>query len=226
MHVAARYGVPLANATGIACDGSYVWLVAGGHNAFNHTLAHVELVSSTVDKSYQLENLIEQLGTGVYGIAQLAGSVFIAVSGNTNRSSASMGQPERFWDSSEARPSLVHRISTSPRTGISSNRLAPAMSSRSTRRTARSRHISRQATLVATTALRCGAKRRSSEGLFGGLDVYALTTGAPIGHVTKEDGAEFKQDVDVGPNVLQRCEASGVKSHRNHRIRSAGKHNP
>ena len=85
LHVLARYGVPIANATGIACDGDHVWLVGGGHNTGTHTLVHVELQTSEVRKRFTFSNLIEQLGTGVYGITQLDGFVFVSVAGNTNK---------------------------------------------------------------------------------------------------------------------------------------------
>ena len=177
----------------------YVWLVAGGHNAFNHTLAHVELVSSTVDKSYQLENLIEQLGTGVYGIAQLAGSVFIAVSGNTNKIVRVDGATGKVLGQLQARPSLVRsNLDVTEDGHLVESTGTGDVFTLDAQNGAVSAHFT-AGDFGRDDGVAVRGKEAFVGSLFGGLDVYALTTGAPIGHVTKEDGAEFKQDVDVGP---------------------------
>jgi outer membrane protein assembly factor BamB len=198
MAVAARYGVPVVNARGVACDGAHVWLMAGDHNAPTHTLSYVELASSAVSKSYAYDNLIENLGTGVYGITQLAGTVFISVAGNTNKIvhvDAATGKIiGQFAAPTDLGPSdldlsggdliessgtgTVFKLDT--RTGAVLGRFSAGNFGRD------------QGVAVRDQEAFVGS-------LFGGLDVYDLTTGSPKGHVTKLDGSEFEEDWDVGP---------------------------
>lgn len=78
-------GAPLANPVGIASDQDNLWLMFGQHNASEHYLVYYNVNTYQVIKSFTLHNLIQQLGTGVYGITWDGEAVWISVSGNTNK---------------------------------------------------------------------------------------------------------------------------------------------
>ena len=190
LHVLARYGVPITNATGIACDGDHVWLVGGGHNAGTHTLAHVELQTSAVRKRFTFSNLIEQLGTGVYGITQLDGFVFISVAGNTNKIAKvdpALGTiVQEFSAPTQLGPSDLDvsegRLVESSGTGdvfVLDSKTGAFLSQFEAAEHGRDHGI----------AVR-GAEAFVGN-LFGGMAVYNLATGTPLGEVTKADGARL-----------------------------------
>ena len=78
-------GAPLANPVGIASDQVNLWLIFGQHNVSHHYLVYYNIVTFEVIKSFTFFNLIQQLGTGVYGITWDGESIWISVSGNTNK---------------------------------------------------------------------------------------------------------------------------------------------
>jgi hypothetical protein len=198
LHLVTRYPVPMPSATGIACAGDHVWLVAGGHNAPSHTLSYVALTTSAVDKQLTYSNLIENLGTGVYGITLLDGFVYVSVAGNTNK---------------------IVRID--PSTGAivqafaAPTQLGPSDLDVSGGNLVESDGTGKVFTLTATTGAVLGSFTAGSSGrntgvavrgnqafvagLFGGLDVHDLQTGALVGSVTKDDGAALEMGSGVGP---------------------------
>jgi hypothetical protein len=199
LHLVARYSAAIVNATGIACDGDRVWLIGGGHNAPTHTLAHVDYRSGAIDATYTYSNLIEQLGTGVYGITKLNGFVFVSVAGATNkivRIDPLTGKiVQQFGAPTDLGPSdldvsssgqLVESSGTGdvftldPRTGAVLARFSAGDHGRDD-----------------------GIAIRGNEAfvgdLFGGMAAYDFSTGAILGRVTKEDGSQLEQQNDVGP---------------------------
>lgn len=76
---------PIPSTTGVAGSETGLWFIGGGHNANTHQLVHVDLTSGETTFSHEYTNLIETLGTGVFGIAYDGSSVWISVSGNTNK---------------------------------------------------------------------------------------------------------------------------------------------
>jgi len=78
-------GVPLANPVGIASDQENLWIMFGQSHGSTHYLVYYDINSYQVIKSFTFYNLIEQLGTGVYGITWDGEAVWISVSGNTNK---------------------------------------------------------------------------------------------------------------------------------------------
>ncbi|MEO9533767.1 MAG: hypothetical protein ABJG68_02125 [Crocinitomicaceae bacterium] len=82
---AGSIGAPYANTTGITSDQENLWILSGGHNADQHTLIYYDLDSYTIEKEFVYDSLIEQLGTGVYGISCHDNELWISVSGNTNK---------------------------------------------------------------------------------------------------------------------------------------------
>jgi DNA-binding beta-propeller fold protein YncE len=78
-------GVPKANPVGIATDQKHFWLLFGASNSWTHQLIYYDVGSNKTLKSFTLKNLIENLGTGVSGIAWDGAAVWIAVAGNTNK---------------------------------------------------------------------------------------------------------------------------------------------
>ncbi|NOQ74956.1 MAG: hypothetical protein GQ574_23285 [Crocinitomix sp.] len=78
-------GVPLANPVGIASDDENFWIMFGEHNAEEHQLIYYNPETYEIERSFVFVDLIEELGTGVYGITWSGEHVWISVSGNTNK---------------------------------------------------------------------------------------------------------------------------------------------
>ena len=78
--------IPVSNPVGLAIDNNDdFWIMAGSHNGSTHTLTCFNPNSGSIIKSFVFQNLIEVLGTGVYGIAWDGSAIWISVSGNTNK---------------------------------------------------------------------------------------------------------------------------------------------
>ncbi len=80
-NIGALYGNPV----GITTDQKNLWLMFGAYNAMEHKLVYYNPDSNEIIKSFDFHNLIEALGTGVYGITWDGASIWISVSGNTNK---------------------------------------------------------------------------------------------------------------------------------------------
>lgn len=78
-------GVPVTNPTGIASDGTNFWIMSGEHNGAEHKLTYYDPTTYAVITQFTFNNLIETLGTGVYGITWDGTNVWISVSGDTNK---------------------------------------------------------------------------------------------------------------------------------------------
>lgn len=78
-------GVPLSNPVGITSDGENLWVVFGDHNGAIHHIICYDPTSGTILKKFSFENLIEQAGTGVYGITWDGSALWISVAGNVNK---------------------------------------------------------------------------------------------------------------------------------------------
>ncbi|HSY39167.1 MAG TPA: hypothetical protein VLA79_06545, partial [Polyangia bacterium] len=76
---------PLPDPTGIAADGSAFWILNGGQNSETNTLVHFDPATGVTDRTFTYADLIEQLGTGAYGITWDGASVWITVAGNVNK---------------------------------------------------------------------------------------------------------------------------------------------
>jgi hypothetical protein len=193
-----RYGVPVSNATGVACDGSSVWLIGGGHNALRHELVHADLATSEVDKRYSYDNLIESAGTGVYGITRLDGTIYISVAGNTNKlvvvDEASGAVRKQMQAPTILGPSDLDV--TGDRQLIESTGTGDIFTLDATTGAVRSQFA------AGSSGRNHGVATRGNEAfvgsLFGGMDVFDLRDGALIGHVTKLDGSELEQEKDIG----------------------------
>jgi hypothetical protein len=85
LKVTKTIGVPYANPIGIATDQENLWLIFGTHNSMEHKLIYYNINTGEVIKSFDFYNLIEVLGTGVYGITWDGTSIWVSVSGNTNK---------------------------------------------------------------------------------------------------------------------------------------------
>lgn len=109
-------GSPLANPTGVAFDQEHLWIMCGEHNASENTLIYYDEDNYSILKSFTYNNLIEELGTGVYGITYYDNAVWISVSGTVNKivkvdtddgsilqtwsSPSNLGPSDIHWDSS------------------------------------------------------------------------------------------------------------------------------
>lgn len=79
------FAAPVANGRGITFDGKYLWIMAGGHNGAVHTLNEVDPATGALRRQFTYDNLIEQPGSGAFGITFDGRSLWISVSGNTNK---------------------------------------------------------------------------------------------------------------------------------------------
>jgi len=85
LKVTKTIGLPYANPVGIASDQENLWLMFGAHNSLDHKLIYYDPNTQEIIRSFDFHNLIETLGTGVYGITWDGSGVWISVSGNTNK---------------------------------------------------------------------------------------------------------------------------------------------
>ncbi len=81
----ANIGVPVSHPTGIASDQTNLWIMSGEHNGSQHELTYYDPKNYVILKQFIYYNLIEVLGTGVYGVTWDGTNVWISVSGNTNK---------------------------------------------------------------------------------------------------------------------------------------------
>ena len=193
---------PLPDPTGIAADASGLWLMNGGHNSETHTLVHFDPATGVTDRSFTFTNLIEQLGTGVYGITYDGVSVWITVAGNTNKLvlvDPTTGQITRTMSSpTELGPSDLDYDGTD--LWLSSGTGTIFQLDHSTG------GIKRQfATGAASAGRDTGVAYRPGQlwvgDLFGGMEVQDPTTGAVIATATHDDGSTFTQD-EMGPSCF------------------------
>lgn len=78
--------VPVGNPVGFTFDNNdNIWIMSGVHNGSSHSLTCFNPNTGAILASYVYQNLIEVLGTGVYGITWDGASIWISVSGNTNK---------------------------------------------------------------------------------------------------------------------------------------------
>jgi streptogramin lyase len=78
--------VPVGNPVGFAFDNNdNIWIMSGVHNGSSHRLTCFNPTTGAILASYVYQNLIEALGTGVYGITSDGTSIWISVAGNTNK---------------------------------------------------------------------------------------------------------------------------------------------
>jgi len=190
---------PLPDPTGIAADASGLWLMNGGHNSENHTLVHFDPTTGVTDRTFTFTNLIEQLGTGVYGITHDGVSVWITVAGNTNKLvlvDPTTGQITRTMSSpTTLGPSDLDYDGTD--LWLSSGTGMIFQLDHSTG------GIKRQfATGVASSGRDNGVAYRPGQlwvgDLFGGMEVQDPTTGAVLATATHDDGSAFTQ-TEMGP---------------------------
>ncbi|MBX3186277.1 MAG: hypothetical protein KF819_04645 [Labilithrix sp.] len=198
LHLVTRHGVPLTDAGGIACADTHVWLSTAGHNASQHTLAYVRLATSAIEKQFTLTNLIEQPGTGAYGITVLNGFVFMSVAGNTNkivRVDPTTGEVVQTFAAptalgpSDLDVSGEHIVESDGTGQVFTLAAATGAVVRSFAAGALGRNM--------------GIAVRGNEAfvgsLFGGMERHDVTTGAHLGSVTKEDGTALAGDgIDLG----------------------------
>jgi outer membrane protein assembly factor BamB len=78
---------PAPDPTGLAFDGQALWILSGGYSPPDtvSTLVRFDPDQLTVDRSFSFDNLMETLGTGVYGITWDGSAIWISVAGNRNK---------------------------------------------------------------------------------------------------------------------------------------------
>jgi hypothetical protein len=193
-----RYGVPLSNATGVACDGDSVWLVGGGHNSDSHSVVHANLASSDFDKTFEFDNLIESLGTGVYGITNLNGEIFLAVAGNTNKLVVIDPANGKIRRSFQA-PS---RLGPADLDFTEDGQLVESTGTGDVYTLDPKTGAVRSSFWVGDDYRDNGVAVRRKQvfvgRLFGGMQVFNLSDGKLLGDVTHLDGSELDQTRDLG----------------------------
>ncbi|MFL5304304.1 MAG: hypothetical protein ACJ8F1_03785 [Polyangia bacterium] len=186
---------PLPDPSGLAYDGNGLWILNGGQNSLTNTLVHFDPTTGKTDRTFTFSNLIEQLGSGAYGITWDGSAVWISVSGNTNklvRVDPTTGQITRTISSpTDLGPSDLDFDGTS--LWLSSGTgtafvIDPA-----------SGGIQRHFNIAGYSASRDnGIAVRPGEvwvgGLFGGIAVNDPTTGQPIALATHDDGSAFRRE--------------------------------
>jgi hypothetical protein len=102
LHGVRSIGSPIGDPTGITFDGEQLWLLDGGQNSMTNRLVRYDDNAYVITRDFTLDNLIEVLGTGAYGIAWDGTDIWISVSGNRNKLVAvdpQTGAVVRTWGS-------------------------------------------------------------------------------------------------------------------------------
>lgn len=197
---------PLPDPTGIAADGSGFWILNGGQNSETNSLVHFDPATGMTDRTFTFTNLIEQLGTGAYGITWDGASVWITVAGNVNKLvkvDPLVGQVAQTTSApTELGPSDLDFDGTnlwlSSGTG-SIFQIDPATGG-----------IKQQfATGAASYGRDNGIAYRTGEiwvgDLFGGMEVQDPTTGALLATATHDDGTSLTQE-EMGSSCFVGCQ--------------------
>ena len=197
---------PLPDPTGIAADGSAFWILNGGQNSQTNTLVHFDPATGMTDRTFTFTNLIEQLGTGAYGITWDGSSVWITVAGNTNklvevepltgRIARTMSAPTDLGPSDLDFDGADLWLSSGTGTIFQIDRTTGG--------------IKRQfATGVASLGRDNGIAYRTGQlwvgDLFGGMEVQDPVTGALVATATRDDGTALNQE-EMGSSCFVGCQ--------------------
>jgi hypothetical protein len=197
---------PLPDPTGIAADGTAFWILNGGQNSETNTLVHFDPATGITDRTFTFTNLIEQLGTGAYGITWDGASVWITVAGNTNKLvkvDPLTGQITRTMSApTDLGPSDLDFDGTD--LWLSSGTGLVFQIDRTTG------GINRQfATGAASDGRDDGIAYRTGEvwvgDLFGGMEVQDPLTGALLATATHQDGSALTQE-EMGSSCFVGCQ--------------------
>jgi hypothetical protein len=197
---------PLPDPTGVTSDGNALWILAGGHNSFSNTLVRFNPETGATERTFSFDNLIEQGGTGAYGIAWDGEVIWISVSGNTNklvRVDPTNGQLTRIMSSPTVLgPSDVDFDGSA--LWLSSGTGDVFQIDRTTGGIQR-----RFFTSPASSGRDNGVASRPGQlwvgELFGGLEVLDPATGAVLATARHEDGSAFMQD-EMGSSTFVGCQ--------------------
>jgi len=197
---------PLPDPTGIAADGSAFWILNGGQNSQTNTLVHFDPETGVTDRTFTFTNLIEQLGTGAYGITWDGAFVWITVAGNVNKlvkvdpltgqiartmsAPTDLGPSDLDFDGSDL------WLSTGTGSIFQIDRATGGIKQQF-------------ATDAASYGRDDGIAYRPGElwvgDLFGGMEVHDPATGALLATATHEDGTALKQE-EMGSSCFVGCE--------------------
>jgi hypothetical protein len=197
---------PLPDPTGIAADGSAFWILNGGQNSETNTLVHFDPATGVTDRTFTFTNLIEQLGTGAYGLTWDGASVWITVAGNVNKLvkvDPLTGQVARSMSApTELGPSDLDFDGSD--LWLSSGTGSIFQIDRTTG------GIKLQfATGASSYGRDNGIAYRTGEiwvgDLFGGMEVQDPTTGALLATATHDDGSSLTQE-EMGSSCFVGCQ--------------------
>jgi len=197
---------PLPDPTGIAADGSAFWILNGGQNSLTNTLVHFDPATGVTDRTFTFTNLIEQLGTGAYGITWDGTFIWITVAGNTNKLvkvDPLTGQVVRTMSApTDLGPSDLDFdgedlwLSTGTGSVFQIDRTTGGIKLQF-------------ATDAAADGRDDGIAYRPGElwvgDLFGGMEVHDPVTGALLATATHEDGTSLK-DEEMGASCFVGCQ--------------------
>lgn len=85
LELANSIGVPHSVPAGIGSDQENLWILCGDYNAEEHSLIYYDPYTYEVKRTLTFYNLIEKLGSGVYGVAVHDSSLWIATGSNVNK---------------------------------------------------------------------------------------------------------------------------------------------
>jgi hypothetical protein len=193
---------PTTNSTGITYDGVGLWILSGGQNAAKNRLVRFDPSTGTIDRSFSFQNLIEQLGTGAYGITWDGSSVWISISGNTNKLvtvdpttgaiTGTFGSPTILGPSDLDFDGQNLWLSSGTGSAYEIDRATGG--------------VLDQFTLAASAGGRDNGIAAQSGAawvgdLFGGLEVYDMASGTKKGNAVHADCTAFAEN-EVGPSVF------------------------
>ena len=78
-------GVPHSTPVGVGSDQENLWILFGAYNAEEHTLIYYNPYTYEVMRTLTFYNLIEKLGSGVFGVAVHDSSIWISTGSNVNK---------------------------------------------------------------------------------------------------------------------------------------------
>ena len=197
---------PLPDPTGITADSTGFWVLNGGHNTDTHTLVHFNPATVVTDRTFTFTNLIEQKGTGVYGITYDGTSIWISVAGNTNKLvkvDPKSGQITRTMSSpTSLGPS---DLDFDGRDLWLSSGTGDIFAIDTANGGVKKRYVTGPASLGRDRGIAARPGELWVGHLFGGMEIHNLATGEVIATARHADGSQIREE-ELGPTLFVGCQ--------------------